>query len=102
MKINVTTTKEVITEIEVTTPQFWKYKQGAAFAAIYSEDKVLQVDTVGDSYRTITTCRYENIYAPFRIFEGEQVSEYEFNQALAESILKIAGIEIVAPQLELA
>jgi len=89
MTIKAITTKEVVTETEIATPQFWRYNDGLALAGIYSEDKVIQIAAWSDSYASVTSCKYEVIIQPHKIFEGEQISEEEFNAALAKSIAKI-------------
>ena len=99
MLVQTVTTQEVISEKEINTPSFWKYKKGAALAAIYSEDKTVTIEIPTDTYACITTCAYSSLYCPYRIFKGEEITEQEFNSIMAESIFKIAGVEIETESL---
>jgi len=99
MLVKSVTTQEVISQIEVKTPSFWKYKDGKALAAIYSEEKTVLIEIPTDTYADIYTCPYSSIYAPWRIFEGVEITEQAFNAVRADVIFKVAGVEICEPNL---
>jgi len=103
MKIKTVTTKEVVEEKEINIPSFWKYVSNSfdKYAAIYSEDKVVSIMGLTSTYSDVTMCRYAALYNPERIFTGVEISEQEFNEALAKSLFIISGVEVCTPAEQL-
>ena len=100
MTIKTTTTETVTKEIEIDTPCYWSHHHGQRFSAILSEEDTITV-ILQEGYTSICKCRYQTLYKPEEIFKGEEISQLEFNTALARAVIIVSGIEIVANETEL-
>ena len=94
MKIKTVATKEVVTETELTLPSFWKYNDGKNAIAIYEDESTVRAGSTTSNFHDITRCPFSCLYKTEQYFEGEQITEQEFNAILSESIFKIAGVSL--------
>jgi hypothetical protein len=63
--------------------------------AVYSEDKVVSALNLSNGFHSITKCAISD-YRNFidLVTKAKRITEEEFNAALAEAVMNIAGVEI--------
>jgi hypothetical protein len=77
MKITQLFTEQKEREIDLDTPAF--FTEYRSMIAVYSEDKVVSALNLSNGFHSISKCA---------------ITEEEFNAALAEAVMNIAGVEI--------
>ena len=99
MEIEMTTTRvETITK-HIKEPSFFmlESKYGLVeYLAIYNKEKVVKM-SIGDNYANITRCYFRSINNADELTAAKEISEPEFNEALAKSLFIISGVEVCTP-----
>lgn len=95
MKITQLFTTQEEREIEFDTPAFFNEDQFTK-VAVYSEDKVVYVNNFSKGWVNVRKCAVSDCSNFINLITiAPKMSEEEFNQALAEALFNIAGVEIV-------
>ena len=99
MKISKKIQTEQTVEIEVETPAWFKIGNDLELKIyqVNSDQDIIEVQ-INRRFTTVSRLPMKYMYKPEDIFDGEKVTELEFNQAMSEAITKISGVEISKEQ----
>lgn len=94
MIITKTIKKEEIVTIEIETPTFYKLEIKYAGINYYQVNSALDVIEVqaSDNFNTVQRLPLSYIPNCMKIFDGEVITECEFNEAISEAISTITSL----------
>jgi len=102
MKISITTTQKVTTEKEILPMTFYKSKGSWMdyYFGVYDEEKVIKITTSG-TYSSVSKLQLAALANSDELAAGEDITELEFSEKLAECLSKILDKEVCLEETEL-
>jgi len=102
MKISITTTQKVTTEKEILPMTFYKSKGLwlCYYFGIYDEERVIKI-AASDTYSSVSKLQLAALYNSEELAAGENITELEFSEKLAECLCQILDKEVCLEEKEL-